>query len=1778
MSYSAGTAWLQVIPSFRHIDRELARDVDRLAQQIDRGLGRAIPDAMRRGVDEGSRSMDREADRTGRRAGGRYGDAFSEQMHRRIRSSLRALPENDVEIGVARNAFDQEMKEIRGELEHVRDQHINLEIDDDEAIRRLNNVRDRMRELERGTNDRASVVNLRAAGADLDAFEALVREARRSGAEAGGNFGGAFGRTAREHLAALSTSLPDIPIEADPTRFNIVMQNIRRDIGRLRDFRIGIDGDATEFFNRLRAIEARIARLRRQDVSIPVNFDLDRASATLRQFMERVAPDMGRLGGERTSGRFADEVNNRIGRALRALPAIEIDADATPARQEIARIRTELMSIRDLHIRGELDAGQVMARLAVLQARLRQMSGEDVDIQVRVDSAAAVAELLAIAALMNTLDGQVANLGRSASGSIGRLGAIIALALSLGTIVVPAAAAAAVAIGGIATAAAGAAAGLGVLILGFSGVVQGVTALHKYQQDANKSAKSLLASQNQISNAVDGVANAERSLANTRENVSQAGLRAAKAVRDAQEQVTEAVKNRRRAELDLIDAIKQARRLDEDRAISLKENALAQRQNTLDIADAKKELDAVLSNPKATEAEREQARITYEERIAQMERLKLEGGRLQEEQAEASAKGVMGSKQVVAAQERVLDSQKAVRDAEERVSEARAAQAEQARQGAFQIAQAQQAVIAAQRSAEQAYVSAGVAGGEALDNLKDAFASLSPEAQRFIRYLYSMKDGAIALRQAAERGMLPGFQEALREIQPMLPGIEQFIFKIGETLGWVAVQTVSAFQNPVWRQFFGYISDTAGPALRGLWTATELFARGLASLIFALSPFNRSMGKGLIEMAQTFATWADKLSSSSGYVKFIDYIRDNGPAVVDFFKELGTFVKHFVIAAAPIGAVVLRAFDALFSVINGIPLPILSAIITLIGLLSIAILANAAATRSMGLAHALSNSTAALWNRTMAAGTTIAAAYTTSTGAAAASTTRLGTTMVVARGAAVATGTALRGMYMMLGGPWGIAIIAATLLVSKMFSAMSEASNKAKELRAGWEQYGQALKDGVTVQSQQAAQQILKQNKGLRDLLGTAREVGITQRNLVNGLNGDAEARANVIKSIDDEIERLGKLNSVPAYQNTQTAEEIMANTERIRKLKELREQFEAVSQAEQDASIAAKYLDAAHDEAFDGVERLKKALGDAPATASQFSDAIGVLGSFASETGGKFVGLAQVADKVGQSNLSASEKTELFNKILKTLGDSASASGPTFDALAGTFSAIATSAISARDKSDLLTQAIDQMYGAAIKQTEAADTLARTQLELTRQLKDNQFGFDLTTAAATGHTQEVLANREALKAALQALRDKYVQDLANGESEAVARQRHEESTKALLDQLPVTQSNSAAVEELNRDYGSIPPVKKTDVSTPGLDQAIIDLVTAHAVQIGLTMKPLWDRNQISQEVDYLLKTINGKAGSIAMYKATGGPIEGYSPHRTADNIGVWATAGEYMHSVPAVDYYGEEFMDAVNQRRFPRQLAHGYATGGLIGQYGNHADKRKWPVDIPSPIKINIADYWKRYDEEVQAYYAGLGSSLGDVGPGPGFPPWPRNPGAQRGDSGVWRSIVNLIRSTGPLSGVFGNAYRPGDPLWHGSGRAVDWLGFQQDALATFLASKSPLELIHRTSRRDYAFTRGRNMGSFNNALMQAHRNHIHIAMDDGGYLQPGWNPPIWNGTGTVEPVLNPTQWDTMRRHVDLESQRPAGIPRQYNFQFANTTLTPGKLRAMQDRDDVLSRRGRAR
>ncbi len=83
---------------------------------------------------------------------------------------------------------------------------------------------------------------------------------------------------------------------------------------------------------------------------------------------------------------------------------------------------------------------------------------------------------------------------------------------------------------------------------------------------------------------------------------------------------------------------------------------------------------------------------------------------------------------------------------------------------------------------------------------------------------------------------------------------------------------------------------------------------------------------------------------------------------------------------------------------------------------------------------------------------------------------------------------------------------------------------------------------------------------------------------------------------------------------------------------------------------------------------------------------------------------------------------------------------------------------------------------------------------------------------------------------------------------------------------------------------------------------------------------------------------------------AAGGSVPGQSPHPRADNVPIWATAGEFMQPVAAVGYYGVNVMEALRRQLVPREFftAIGLADGGTVDPR-QVAQTRQLTVTVPS-------------------------------------------------------------------------------------------------------------------------------------------------------------------------------------------------------------------------------------
>lgn len=894
--YNAGNAYLQVVPSFKGIEALMKRELAKLGAQVDQSLGDAVSGGMGDGAKRGSEKVKEQVQKDAEDAAG----AFAAKFEKRVGSMLKQLG-GEVEIGANTKDFDEKFNKIVQDAKALSEKKIGPEFSAKDAAKDMDDLSRRMRELEQNAPDLERKFNLRQARAEADSF---FQDLRANGGTSGAEFGRRFSGAMNEEL------------------------------------RKGAEG------------------------------------------------------------------------ALHALPELKIDADSTPAQRKVADLRALLERLH-ADIQLGLSDEVAMSRMRVIVGELEYLDRFEADPSVSVNSAAALAKLEAVRKMMDSIDGDqldvkvdvdsgaasngLRQIGEESGVTLSRLGYLTSFGAALGTALVPAAAAAAVAISGIGFAAAGAAAGVGTLFLAFNGVGDAVKALHAYNQDAAKSAKSLSQSTNAIASAMDSVKSSQDQLANARdnaakrerdnqgklksaiENVNQQRLKGVQAVKDAtlaaidsDRKYTEAMADAKVARLALNQAYRDAARDLADLNSQVQHNALDQRQAALDLAKAKEELDKIMTNPRATTAEREQATITYQERVLQIEDLARKGQQLQDQQVDANKKGIEGSDKVVAAKRKIIDADAAVTAAANAQAKAQAKlKAEQIaapeaiaaaelslknlrldiakdrNSDTRAIAAAQRSIAASNRQLAQSYTSASVAGGAAMNTLRKKMEDLGPAGQAFVYFLdREMRPALSKVQDAAQAGLFPGLTAGLRDLISggALKTFSDFIFNVAKAMGDSFQYAVQQLKDPVWKKFFGYIGQTAGPVIRGATTVALNFAKGIANIMNALTGFNGGMGKGLIDFSSKFVTWSQKLTQSDGFQKFMAYVKQEGPHVVGLLKQVAIFAWRIVVASAPIGAIVVRAFEAFFAILNKIPTKDLMVIIGAIVGLSVVLLGLAAAT------------------------------------------------------------------------------------------------------------------------------------------------------------------------------------------------------------------------------------------------------------------------------------------------------------------------------------------------------------------------------------------------------------------------------------------------------------------------------------------------------------------------------------------------------------------------------------------------------------------------------------------------------------------------------------------------------------------------------------------------------------------------------------------------------------------------------------------------------------------
>lgn len=408
---------------------------------------------------------------------------------------------------------------------------------------------------------------------------------------------------------------------------------------------------------------------------------------------------------------------------------------------------------------------------------------------------------------------------------------------------------------------------------------------------------------------------------------------------------------------------------------------------------------------------------------------------------------------------------------------------------------------------------------ESLAKLNAEFAKVGPSGEHFVKFLDKIGPQLGQLSTTARGGLFPGLESGITRLTTLLPQVDFIVGSIADAMGTLATEAGAGLSGPAFQDFFTFLEVDAKPILLDLGRTIGNFAEGLSHMLVQFGPLSQGFSSGLLEMSRSFAAWSRGLDDNQSFQSFLDYIRENTPAVLDFLAALATAVGSIVAAAAPVGSVVLPALTSLVEVMGSIAAsPLGPALVTMAAAwsaysraASIANISNQGVFKSMGVGIDGVTKRMALLRR----------------GSGAAGLVGLGLTQMVdtsdAAGKSLHTlGDAASGALLgfSIGGPIGGAIGAGAGALLGLATATDHANDSMSTGRDRAANYAATL-DEITGKATNATRALVLQKLQEAKALPTARRLGIAPQDLIGATLGNQSA-ANRIKAQMDALWHKG--------------------------------------------------------------------------------------------------------------------------------------------------------------------------------------------------------------------------------------------------------------------------------------------------------------------------------------------------------------------------------------------------------------------------------------------------------------------------------------------------------------------------------------------------------------------------------------------------------------------------------------------------------------------------------
>ncbi|MCY8805776.1 tail tape measure protein [Bacillus spizizenii] len=181
-----------------------------------------------------------------------------------------------------------------------------------------------------------------------------------------------------------------------------------------------------------------------------------------------------------------------------------------------------------------------------------------------------------------------------------------------------------------------------------------------------------------------------------------------------------------------------------------------------------------------------------------------------------------------------------------------------------------------------------------MEKIKAIQQSLGKEEKKALDTLEDFKANWQSIAQSVQKPILKTFTSSLTTFKGVLNSLRPMFKSVANGGVTLAKSMNAAFKDTDMRRFIDYMNKNAGQAFVTFGKIAGNVLRTVMNLIVAFGPLGNDMSASLEKATASWVKWSANLGSSEKFQTFIEYVKTNGPKLLQIIGNLsGGLTKLF---------------------------------------------------------------------------------------------------------------------------------------------------------------------------------------------------------------------------------------------------------------------------------------------------------------------------------------------------------------------------------------------------------------------------------------------------------------------------------------------------------------------------------------------------------------------------------------------------------------------------------------------------------------------------------------------------------------------------------------------------------------------------------------------------------------------------------------------------------------------------------------------------------------------